>query len=815
MQVMRLLLTVAMLFRVFLPARGVLANQIHLLVSYFFASPTRVLNFASTFLISPSTSLEIFAEMSFNIPHSFDALQTSEQVQLLDTVDALRTCGLDGILALPQLVVCGDQSSGKSSVLEAITEIPFPRKENLCTRFTTELVLRRSKVVRITAQIIPDKERSHEEQSALTKQLLSLSDFSKLPDLIDEATKIMGLDDPHKKRAFSRDVLRIIIEGPDRPALTLVDLPGVIHSENKSQTAEDVQVISKLVDHYISNPRTIILAVVSAMNDAANQVILKRAKEHDPNGRRTLGIITKPDTLHAGSESEDAFITLALNMNIFFERGWHVLRGRAFAERDVSFAERNTIEADFFSKGRWLELDPDTIGIDALRTRLSELLFIHVKQELPTLRMELETARAENTKLLLKLGDKRASLSEQRQFLTKISTSFRDTCKAAVDGHYDLEHFGEDVDISGGSQAAVRRLRALIQKRHIEYANVLRVAGHKYNTVKNSAGRSSKPVKRAVKLGEVRVTFVQHDMSPAQLLGWAKKVLSSNRGREMVGSYNPMLVGELFRVQSQNWQLLTEQHLANVASDCSRFCTDLLRTICPKDNVSSQLNIVIKDALKSRVKNAEDELIKLIRDKNRPPQTFNHYLTLTVQMNRRRRLSESKALPEKRPKADNAKTFSQLAAQGVGVPTWHTWEEAPTSGEEEPASGDSNAEIGNCIMDMDEYSCLDALDYLSSYYKVYSIIPYHKPPVRFSKSMQANSTYSITGLPQNIHRQHLYSMLRTTSNRRPGRRPLPPQSSKFHRRRDRSCSSGTGARHEEETDAGGEEGESREGEGCV
>ena len=68
------------------------------------------------------------------MPNSIDALQTVEQAKVLDAVDALRRCGLEGILSLPQLVVCGDQSSGKSSCLEAIAEIPFPRKDNLCTR---------------------------------------------------------------------------------------------------------------------------------------------------------------------------------------------------------------------------------------------------------------------------------------------------------------------------------------------------------------------------------------------------------------------------------------------------------------------------------------------------------------------------------------------------------------------------------------------------------------------------------------------------------------------------------------------------------
>jgi GTP1/Obg family GTP-binding protein len=70
---------------------------------------------------------------------SLQALQSEDQRKVMDIVDRLRRTGLNGIVELPQLIVCGDQSSGKSSILEAITEIPFPRKENLCTRFATEV----------------------------------------------------------------------------------------------------------------------------------------------------------------------------------------------------------------------------------------------------------------------------------------------------------------------------------------------------------------------------------------------------------------------------------------------------------------------------------------------------------------------------------------------------------------------------------------------------------------------------------------------------------------------------------------------------
>ncbi len=86
--------------------------------------------------------------------HSLDGLRTAEQLQLLDLVDSLRAEGLGEFTALPQLIVCGDQSSGKSSLLEAISGVPFPRKDNLCTRFATKVILRRASNSEIKVSLV-------------------------------------------------------------------------------------------------------------------------------------------------------------------------------------------------------------------------------------------------------------------------------------------------------------------------------------------------------------------------------------------------------------------------------------------------------------------------------------------------------------------------------------------------------------------------------------------------------------------------------------------------------------------------------------
>ena len=184
--------------------------------------------------------------------------------------------------------------------------------------------------------------------------------IDEFPSIVEAAKEAMGLNSDTK--AFADDILKVEIAGPEQSNLTLVDLPGLIHSESKQQSAKDVELVSALVRSYMSNTRSIILAVVSAKNDYANQVVTRLAREVDPKGHRTLGVITKPDTLHVGSDSEKAFASLAKNEDVVFRLGWHVLKNRDYNNRDCSTKERDELEKTFFSQGIWTFLPNQNSG---------------------------------------------------------------------------------------------------------------------------------------------------------------------------------------------------------------------------------------------------------------------------------------------------------------------------------------------------------------------------------------------------------------------------------------------------------------------
>ena len=493
-------------------------------------------------------------------------LQTEEQRLVLDTVAQLRKCGLEGDLSLPQLVIYGDQSAGKSSVLEALTEISFPRNDKLCTRFATEIILCRATTESLNIKVIPGPNRSKNDQSAIRAFSASILDFSELPRIMAEAMRVMGIQDLTSEDVqgpvFAEDVLSVEIQGPKRPQLTLVDLPGLIQSKTKSTSSTDIEVVRGITQRYIAQPRTVCLAVVSATNDHANQPILDRVRDVDPEGKRALGIITKADSddVVDSPERVKTFMELARNQDIFFDLGWHMLRNRRPKEKNDSLEQRNPNERRFFQESVFKELSPDTVGIDALRVRLSKLLFNHCKRELPTLRNDLESGLVKVTTELSVMGCSRATVKECRNFLTRLSMDCYDICRAALDGHYERDFFlwRDSQRFHKDSPQAVRRPCAMVQFLNGHFNRIVRERGHKYllrfaddraTIPPEAAPDDEAPAEVANDRGEI--VSAPEPQRPIkknrrESLDWVRQALVRGRGREMSGDPNPLLIGELF-----------------------------------------------------------------------------------------------------------------------------------------------------------------------------------------------------------------------------------------------------------------------------
>ncbi|ETN36988.1 uncharacterized protein HMPREF1541_07976 [Cyphellophora europaea CBS 101466] len=633
---------------------------------------------------------------------SLEELQSDEQRHVLDTIGQIRMCGLDAVLSLPQLVVCGDQSSGKSSVLEALTGIPFPRSDNLCTRFATEITLRRGPLETVRLRIIPDSARPSAEQTAISSFSEMIQDLAELPAVTEAAKLTMGLNTPtDSKRAFAQDVLSIEIEGPHRPHLTLVDVPGLIQTDTKGVTKHDLDMVRKITDSYIEQPRTICLAVVSGANDYANQGILTRVREVDPEGERTLGIITKPDQLPPGSGSEAAFLSLARNEDIFFKLGWHVVKNRKFEESHYSLRERHASEDSYFRSSNFKELPADSRGVDALRSRLSRLLFDHVKRELPSLRKDLQVALSETISQLDSLGSQRVTSQECRHYLTDLSLTCMGITSDAIRGHYEGDFFvvvGEDdfeVDFEVDSSSCLRRLRAVIQLANNQFATRLRTEGAKYEI---GNGRF---------VGKTDVSQSNNDMpsspvvlSLAEGRAWVNRVLLRSRGREPMGNYNPLVIGELFWEQSSKWKDVAQQHLWVVSAACQMFFDTLLREKCARD-VYTRLSVTkVSEVLKDREQRAHEELDRLLVDKQDFPIIHDPAYAKRLQEARRERTEVDLAAS-----VEAATTRKRLDA----------CQSDHTSAKVDVAAAVRN--YGDKVEhDLEQYSCDDVLDSLLSIY---------------------------------------------------------------------------------------------------
>ncbi|KAK6220908.1 hypothetical protein LQW54_001828 [Pestalotiopsis sp. IQ-011] len=404
--------------------------------------------------------------------HALEQLN-GEHKPLLDTIHGLRNHGVGQLIDLPHIILVGDQSSGKSSVLESILRVRFSFEDELCTRFATELILRTGPELNFNVQIQPAESANEDPQSFNE----TCSNNDDLRDIIDGAKRAMLQDGA----GFSENILRIELFGPDLPNLVIVDLPGCLPSEDNNQSAGDRTVVDRLIESYMAKKTSIILAVVSAQTQLVLQKVLWKVKLHDKENVRTLGIVTKPDTVKS-SRDEKTFVSLAQNLDKShsLSLGWHVLRNRAEDEFDTMDDERDDQEEKFFQSGSWSSVPQENRGIDALRRRLSDILYNHIKTNLPRLVEDIENKISERQARLTLLGEPRSSPREIRSYLGRIASQFQIVSLQAVDGNYLHDFFGGLYPDTAGmtqKEGRIRKLRTLVGVFNRAFAYVLATKG--------------------------------------------------------------------------------------------------------------------------------------------------------------------------------------------------------------------------------------------------------------------------------------------------------------------------------------------------
>ncbi|XP_078134378.1 dynamin-2 isoform X2 [Sander vitreus] len=285
--------------------------------------------------------------------------------------DAFSSIGQSCNLDLPQIAVVGGQSAGKSSVLENFVGRDFlPRGSGIVTRRPLILQLVNSKVE--YAEFLHCKGRK-------------FVDFDEVRLEIEaETERITG-----SNKGISAIPINLRVYSPNVLNLTLIDLPGMTKVAVGDQPHDIEHQIRDMLLQFITKESCLILAVTPANTDLANSDALKISKEVDPQGLRTIGVITKLDLMDEGTDARD----ILENKLLPLRRGYIGVVNRSQKDIDGKKDIRAALAAErkFFLSHPGYRHIAERMGTPHLQKTLNQQLTNHIRDTLPGLRSKLQS----------------------------------------------------------------------------------------------------------------------------------------------------------------------------------------------------------------------------------------------------------------------------------------------------------------------------------------------------------------------------------------------------------------------------------------
>lgn len=328
--------------------------------------------------------------------------------------DVFTTVGTESV-QLPQIVVVGTQSSGKSSVIEGLVGRDFlPRG--------TGIVTRRPLVLQLIYTPREDKESRLQEGEIVTAEEFAkflhtknkiFTDFNDVrTEIENETDRLSGTN-----KGISPEPIHLKIFSPNVLTLTIIDLPGITKVPIGDQPEDIETQIKEMCLKYINNPNSIILAVTAANTDITTSEALKFAKEADLDGRRTLAVITKLDLMDHGTDAMDVLSGRVIPVRLGIIGVVNRSQADINSSKDVKVALKD--EASFLS--RKYPGIASRNGTPYLARTLNRLLMHHIRDCLPELKTRVNVMTAQFQQLLISYGDE---IQDKPQILLQIITKF-------------------------------------------------------------------------------------------------------------------------------------------------------------------------------------------------------------------------------------------------------------------------------------------------------------------------------------------------------------------------------------------------------
>jgi GTPase SAR1 family protein len=359
--------------------------------------------------------------------------------KLQDTFAKIGESAID----LPQIVVVGCQSSGKSSVLESLVQKDFlPRGSGIVTR--RPLVL----------QLIHAPEGTKEHGIFLHKDGEKFYDFDKIRGEIIQATI-----DECGENGISNKSINLRIYSPTVPDLTLVDLPGLTKVATEGQPEDLPRIINNMVLEFIAKPNAIILAITPANQDIANSDSLLIARSVDPTGQRTIGVLTKIDIMDKGTDCLD----ILKNKTYPLKLGYIGVINRS--QKDIN--ENKPMDKVIESERRFFVTNPkyaevaDQCGYPYLSSTLNHILINHIKEKLPSVHNQISLLLRIKHKELEGYGESIGDSEKDRQMtIYRIIEEYISKYSSTIYATSDLALNHED----GGSVIVSKLINEFPQK---------------------------------------------------------------------------------------------------------------------------------------------------------------------------------------------------------------------------------------------------------------------------------------------------------------------------------------------------------------